>query len=211
MLHNATVHAEAAKLLPGLVETLSRPTQPMSQDQLLRLFATNPHNRRTIWKCLYTDDGGIKFSSAIYDHREGNTRSIDPGLDYTFDPSGRLVNIKFLWDVGIRDPRPYSEETLTYDAQGYLTRRTTWGAVVGNHPMWDTLPEVIEQFEYVVDKAESKIPTSMLRYMPLGKTMDRLSAQYSDPMLVDLANHQAWLAKNAEEQMYRHGNWLVNE
>lgn len=183
-LHDEATKAVVAEVLPELVTALSEPIPPVNPDQLHGLFATNPHNRRTGWLHSETDEG-LTYSTAYY---EGQTDSkgstpLFYGINYTFDQKGRLAKREYVdGDRSYNALRPNYQEFLTYDEDGYLTQRTTWGYIE---------PTVTDSYEYEVDEDGHKTPSKMTRVIKSG-----YGREDSEPMVVDLGHYEEWLETN---------------
>lgn len=186
-LHDEAVRQAAEQTLPGLVEALSEPIKPATQDQLRAVFATNPHQRRMPWQFRADDDGKYTFSTAAYEGTEdaqGRTLIYD-GINYQFDHNGRLIKREYVeGERSYNSHRPRFQEFLTYDDQGYLTQRLTWGYIE---------PTITDRFDYTVDEKGHKTPAKMTRTMKVSGSLGR---EDSAPLAVDLANYEEWLATN---------------
>jgi hypothetical protein len=186
-LHDEATRAVVAEVLPELVTALSEPIKPATTDQLHDLFATNPHKRRLPWH--YKEDGeGLTYTTGAYEGQtdsKGSTRLYD-GINYQFDSNGRMVKFEIIeGERSYNAHRPRYQEFLTYDDEGYLTERTTWGYIE---------PTITDRFEYIVDETGRKTPAKMTRTQKVKG--DSYSYEDSDPMTVDLANYEEWLATN---------------
>lgn len=186
-LHDEATKAVVAEVLPELITTLSEPTKPATEAQIHGLFATNPHDRRLPWT-VRRDDMGLVYSTAAYEGREDANGStpLYHGINYTFDDKGRLIKKEYIdgersYDRG----RPNFQEFLTYDDDGYLTERTTWSKYEATQT---------DRFEYGVEENGSKTPAKMTRTQKVRG--GSYSYEDSDPMTVDLANYEEWLATN---------------
>lgn len=186
-LHDEATKAVVAEVLPELVATLSEPVKPATEDQIHGLFAMNPHNRQRPWT-YRKDDESLTYSTAAYEGREDAKGStpIYYGINYTFDDKGRMVKREYLeGERSYQRHQPNFQEFLTYDEDGYLTERTTWGYIE---------PTITDRFEYAVDEAGRKTSAKMTRTQKVKG--DSYSYEDSDPMTVDLANYEEWLATN---------------
>ncbi|HPR09577.1 hypothetical protein KDA06_02665 [Candidatus Saccharibacteria bacterium] len=186
-IHDEATKEAAAEALPQLVATLSEPIAPASETQLRALFATNPHDRRHGWTARKTDEG-LTYSTAAYvTPEDAHGRSqIFYGVNYTFDTNGRLVKREYIEDERSYDRgRPNFQEYLKYDDYGFLTERLTWAE-------YET--SMTDRFEYTTDENGRKVPAKMARTQKVKA--DDYSVSDSDPMTVDLANYEEWLATN---------------
>ncbi len=186
-LHDEATKAVVSEVLPELITTLSEPIKPATEAQIHSLFATNPHDRRMPWT-VRRDDMGMVYSTAAYlgPKDEKGSQPIYYGINYTFDDNGRMVKREYIDDEGSYDRgHPNFQEFLTYDDAGYLTERTTWAK-------YDAI--ITDRFEYTADEEGHKIPAKMARTQKVKG--DSYTYEDSDPMTVDLANYEEWLATN---------------
>lgn len=186
-LHDEATKVVVAEVLPELVTALSEPVKPATVNQIQGLFATNPHDRRMPWTSRQTDEG-LTYSTAAYEGREDANGStpIYYGINYTFDPNGRLVKREYVeGERSYQRHQPNFQEFLTYDDEGFLTERTTWGYIE---------PTITDRFEYAVDEEGRKTPAKMTRTQKVKG--DGYKYEDSDPMTVDLANYEDWIATN---------------
>jgi hypothetical protein len=181
-LHDEATRAVVAEVLPELVTVLSEPIQPATQNQIHDIFATNPHKRRLPWH-YKQEEGGITYSTGAYEgvtDTKGSTPIYD-AINYQFDANGRMVKFELIeGERSYNRHRPRYQEFLTYDEDGYLTERLTWGYIE---------PTIVDRFEYAVDKEGRKTPVKMTR-------VQKVQGEDSEPMTVDLANYEEWLATN---------------
>jgi hypothetical protein len=186
-LHDEATRAVVSEVLPGLVATLSEPIKPATKDEIHGIFATNPYERQQPWH--FTEDGeGLTYTSGackgLTDAR-GSTPFYDR-MNYQFDSNGRVVKFEAIEGEGSYNAhRPRYQEFLTYDDEGYLTQRKTWGYLE---------PTTIDRFEYTVDESGRKIPVKMARTLKVQD--DSYNYKDSAPMTVDLANYKEWIATN---------------
>ncbi|OGL30913.1 hypothetical protein A3F37_00530 [Candidatus Saccharibacteria bacterium RIFCSPHIGHO2_12_FULL_41_12] len=181
-LHDEATKAVVAEVLPELVTALSEPIKPATKNQIHDIFATNPHKRRLPWH--YKEDGeGLTYTTGAYEGQtdaKGSTPLYD-GINYQFDANGRMVKFELIeGEHSYNRHRPRYQEFLTYDNEGYLTERLTWGYIE---------PTITDRFEYTVDEAGRKTPAKMTR-------TQKVQGEDSEPMTVDLANYEEWLMTN---------------
>ena len=189
-LHDEEIFAAAGEALPLLVKALSTPIEPVSKDQIQAIFAKNPHGSRTPWRFQELEDGKYSYSREAY---EGNKNPADGstplhyGINYVFDQKGRIVQFEYIdGDWSYDRGHPNYQEFLIYDEDGYLAERSTWSKFMH--------PPITDKFEYSIRPDGSRSLQTMIRTI---KTQGG-SFGYKDgePMSVDLANYQEWLAKN---------------
>jgi hypothetical protein len=187
-LHDETTRQAVSELLPQLIGTLSEPIQPATEGQIHDIFATNPHNRKLPWAASKNEEG-LTYSTGAYEGpRDAKGSSLlYHGINYTFDENGRLTKFETIegnwsYDKG----HPDYQEFLKYDEEGYLVERTTWQRIMQ--------PSVTDRFEYTVGEDGRKAPVKMTRTMKVQG--DSYRYEDSDPMTVDLANYEEWLATN---------------
>ena len=187
-LHDSIILETATEALPELVQTLSEPIQPATQEQIHGVFAQNPHQRRLPWVFKNGEDGTYSYSTGAYDGEtvDGRTPLFD-GIKYTFDANGRATKYEVI--EGARSynaHRPRYQEFFTYDDDGYLVQRSTWD-YLGQ-------PFTTDRFDYGIGDDGRKVATTMTRTTKVAT--DSFERKDSDPMTVDLANHEEWLRNN---------------
>lgn len=187
-LHDESVRTAVSELLPELVDTLSEPVKPAAKDEVRRIFATNPHQRRLPWTFRDDSDGTYTYSTGAYEGQtdaKGSTPLFD-GINYQFDANGRVIKREYIeGERSYQRGQPRFQEFLTYDDEGFLTERTTWGYIE---------PTITDRFDYIRDDTGKKIPSTMSRTQKIKG--DSYGYIDSEPMVVDLANYEEWLTTN---------------
>jgi len=178
--------ASIKESLAQVKQTLSCPVRTASKEEIAGIFTRNPGDRSTPWVLEELDDGSYSFASEAY--TEPSDGKIIPGVTYSFDKHGRIMQKDVLSDDPDYPNEIYRQERFGYDEDGYCTEALTWERT--REPVFAK-----DRFTYDVDVEAGGHKVIREMAHAYGAATPEGDAKYEAEVTIDLADYEEWMTE----------------